>query len=185
MNERPQEPLTFQNVPTGVTGIPRLPEWDAIVAVELPELEGSALGEFTLEAPADGPMQAGPDADVPAEALRRIETALDAEIDRPWAGRAVRQDEGRHWAAGAYSVRGGEAVELPEPLPAESLEVVRTPDGDRVIQADGEPLEDAEAERFAAAVAELEERGAARFESFVARADRGQGGGWQVRVDPL
>jgi hypothetical protein len=185
MTERPQEPLTFQNVPTGVTGIPRLPEWDAVVTVELAELEGSPLREFTLEAPADGPLRAGADADVPAEALARIEAALDAELDRPWEGRAVRQDEGRRWAAGANAVPAGEAVDLPEPLPAESLEVVRTPDGDRVVQADGEPLEEAEAERFAAALAELEQRGAARFESFVARADRGQGGGWQVRVDPL
>jgi len=185
MSGSPDEPLTFRNVPTGVTGIPRLREWDAVVAVELAELEGSALREFTLEAPADGPVQAGTDADVPADALDRIAAALDETLDRPWDGLAVRQDEGRRWTAGARTGRAGEEVELPEPLPAESLEVVRTPDGDLLVQADGEPFAEGGAEPFAAAVTELERLGASRFESFVVRADRDEGGRWRVSVDPL
>jgi hypothetical protein len=183
VTERPQEPLLFRNVPTGVTGIPRLAEWDVVVGVELPGLEGSALAEFEFRAQADGPLEA-PAAEIPAETLAKIGEALDDQVERPYEGRAVRQ-EGRHWAAGAVAARAGESVELPGPLPQESLEVVRTPDGDLVVQADGEPLDGDAAGAFDAATAELERLGRAKFESFVVRADRAEGGGWRVTVDPL
>ena len=183
MTERPQEPLLFRNVETGVTGIPRLAEWDVVVGVELPELDGSALAEFEFRAPQDGPLEA-PGPEISAETLATIGGELDEQLDRPYAGRAVRQ-EGRHWAAGAVAARAGESADLPGPLPQDSLEVVVTPDGDVVVQADGEPLDAAAAGSYEAAAAELERIGRAKFESFVARADRAEGGGWRVTVDPL
>lgn len=183
MTEPPRDVLTFRNVPTGVTGIPRLREWDAVAAVELPELEGGSLAEFEFRAPPEGPLEA-PGPEVPGEALARLQAVLDEQVERPYEGRAVRQ-EGRRWTAGARGSRAGESVELPGPVPDASLEVVRTPDGDLLVQADGEPLTEDGAGGFAAAVAELERLGAARFESFVARADRDEGGSWRVGVDPL
>jgi hypothetical protein len=183
VTERPQEPLLFRNVPTGVTGIPRLAEWDVVVGVELPELEGSALPEFEFRAPTDGPLEA-PGPEIAVETLEKIGRELDEQLERPYEGRAVRQ-EGRHWAAGAVAARAGESVELPGPLPEDSLEVVLPPDGDLVVQADGEPLDGDAAGSFEAATAELERLGRAKFESFVARADRAEGGGWRVTVDPL
>jgi hypothetical protein len=183
VTERPQDILTFHHVPTGVTGIPRLAEWDAVVGVEIPELDDSSLAEFEFRAPAEGPLEA-PGPEIPAEVLARIGGELDEQLERPYEGRVVRQ-QGRHWAAGAVTVRTGESVELPGPLPDDSLEVVRTPDGDLVVQADGEPLDGAAAGEFEAATAELERLGRARFESFVVRADRAEGGGWRVTVDPL
>jgi hypothetical protein len=183
VTERPQEPLLFQNVPTGVTGIPRLAEWDVVVGVELPELEGTQLAEFEFRAPAEGPLEA-PGPEIPAETLARIGGELDGQVERPYEGRAVRQ-QGRHWTAGAVAARAGERVELLGPLQKDSLEVVLTPDGDLVIQADGEPLDGDAAGTFGAAAAELERLGRAKFESFVVRADRAEGGGWRVTVDPL
>jgi hypothetical protein len=183
VTERPQDILTFRNVETGVTGIPRLAEWDVVVGVDLPELDGSTLAEFEFRGLQDGPLEA-PGPEIPAEALARIGHELDEQLDRPYEGRAVRQ-EGRHWTAGAVAARAGESVELPGPLPEESLEVVLTPDGDLVVQADGEPLDGGAAGSFEAATAELERRGREKFESFVARADRAEGGGWRVTVDPL
>jgi hypothetical protein len=177
---RPPEEL----LPAGVTGIPRLREWDAVVLVELPELDGSPAGELELSAEPGEPLAVMGAEAVPAGVGDRLAAALDAELERPYDGIAVRQ-QGSRWAAGARAGRAGQEIELPGDLPGAALEVVRTPDGDRVVQADGEPL-DAESEtRFAAAVAVIEERGAARFESFVARADKGPDGLWRVSVDPL
>ncbi len=175
--------LTFRHVPTGVTGIPRLREWDAVVVVALPELVAAALAEFELAAPQEGRVVTVADEAVPPAVAERVAAALDEELDRPFAGVVVRQDALR-WAAGGRSVRVGDSIELPD-APFDSLEVVRTPDGDVLVQADGEPLDEARAARFAAPADELARRGAARFESFVARADRGRAGRWHVTVDPL
>ena len=49
---------------------------------------------------------------------------------------------------------------VPDDFPGDSLEVVRTPDGDVLVEVDGEPLDPALAERYAGLVAELEGRGA-------------------------
>jgi len=170
-------------LPTGVTGIPRLPEWDAVALVELPELEASPLTELELDAAPGGEPAVRADEAVPREALERLAAELDARLERPWEALAVRRD-GRLWAAGANAVRLGDPVDLGD-LDATSVELVRAPGGDTTLSVDGEELEPGEEAPFAAAAAVLDRVGSARFESFVARADRGAGGRWHVTVDPL
>ena len=184
MREPPEDNLYSRNLPTGVTGIPRLAEWDAVVLVELPELAGESLAEFELDVPADGPPAVRAGARVPSEALERIATELDTRIDRPYEARAVRSDETRY-TVGARTVRQGETIDLPPGLPASSIEVARAPDGERQTWVDGEPVEPADEEIYASALELLERHGEERFESFVARADKADGGRWNLTVDPL
>lgn len=184
MREPPEDTLYSRLLPTGVTGIPRLREWDAVALVELPELAGDSLSEFELDVPADGAPGARDDARVPQAALERLAAELDGQVDRPYEARAVRYDETR-FTVGARAVPSGETIDLPADLPASSIEVVRAPDGERQTSVDGEPVEPADEERYASALELLERRGEARFESFVARADKADGGRWTVRVDPL
>jgi len=169
-------------LPTGVTGIPRLKEWDAVALVEVPELEASPLHELELDALPDGGLDARADDPVPREALERLAAELDARLSRPYEALAVRR-EGRLWAVGANAVRLGEPLELGD-LPARTVELVRAPAGDTTLSVDGEDADPGEAP-YAAAAAELARVGSKRFESFVARADRGAGGRWHVTVDPL
>jgi hypothetical protein len=166
-----------------VTGIPRLREWDGFAVVELPELAGWP-DEFELLVPVDGPPAVQAAASAPPEAVERITNALDAQIDRPYEAYAVRQDAG-HFAVGARRQPSGDAIDLPEDLPATELQVVRAPDGEFETSADGEPIDPADQELYEPALAMLERRGRARFESFVARADKAEGGRWRVTVDPL
>jgi hypothetical protein len=184
VQEPPEDTLYSRLLPTGVTGIPRLREWDAVAVVELPELAGDALAEFELDAPADAAPAVRAGERVPAEALERLTAELDAKVDRPYEARAVRYDELR-FTVGARTVRPGETIDLPPELPASSIEVVRAPDGELQKTVDGEPVEPSHEALYAPALELLEGRGAARFESFVARADKAEGGRWTVTVDPL
>lgn len=170
-------------LPTGVTGIPRLKEWDAVALVEVPELEASPLRELELDALPDGGLDARADEAVPREALERLAAELDTRLARPYEALAVRRD-GRLWAVGANAVRLGEPLELGD-LPAGTVELVRAPGGDTTLSVDGEDVDPGDEALYAAAAAELARVGSERFESFVARADRGAGGRWHVTVDPL
>ena len=166
-----------------MTGIPRLREWDGFAVVELPELAGEP-DEFELLVPVDGPSAVQAAANVPESAIDRVTKALDSQLDRPYEVHAVRQDAG-HFAVGARKQPQGDAIDLPDDLPATELQVVRAPDGEYETSADGEPIDPADLELYEPALAMLERRGRARFESFVARADKAEGGRWRVTVDPL
>jgi hypothetical protein len=153
------------------------------VVVELAELPAE-LDEFELLVPVDGAPAVQAAAAIPQSAVERITKALDSQVDRPYEVMAVRQDAG-HFAVGARQQPAGDAIDLPDDLPASELQVVRTPDGEFETSADGEPVDPADEERYEPAFAMLERRGRARFESFVARADKAEGGRWRVTVDPL
>lgn len=183
MREPERDSLTFRRWPTGITGIPRLREWDAVVLVELPELEASALREFELVAPADGEVELDAAEAVPRRAADHVAAALDAQVPRPYGVLVVRRDR-RRWSAGARMLRG-ETISFRAGLPASSLAVVRPPGEDVQALADGEPIDPALAPLLAEAVEELDRRGLERFESFAARADRVAGGRWQLTIDPL
>ncbi len=153
--------------------------------MELPELAESALGELRFHAPVDAGLERhGFGEAVPRRALERIAAELDARVERPYDALAVRRGPVL-WSAGARGIRLGETVDLPAGFPATTLEVVRAPNGDLEARADDELLGGAFDPLYANAVAELERRGRARFESFVVRADKVAGGRWYVTIDPL
>lgn len=167
-----------------MTGIHRLREWDAVVLVELPELEASLLSEFELLAPVDGEVQAQADEGIPRRTVERVAAALDAEADRPYEALVVRKDR-RRWSAGARQLSLGDSIQLPAGFPASSLEVIRTPEGALETRVDGEEMDPALAPLVVDVVAGLDRRGRQRFESFVVRADKVAEGSWQVTIDPL
>jgi hypothetical protein len=66
-----------------------------------------------------------------------------------------------------------------------SLEVAVPPDGETTLLVDGEIVTEVPEGPEGEALATLESRGAARFQAFVARADRVEDGRWELTVDPL
>ncbi len=184
MQQPPDDTLYSRLLPTGVTGIPRLREWDAVALVELRELAGDALAEFEFTVPAEGAPAVTGGERVPPSALERLADELDGKIDRPYEARAVRYDETR-FTVGARAVRTGETIDLPAGLPADTIEVVLSPDGELSASADGEPIDPSQEELYGPALDVLRRRGEERFESFVARADKAEEGRWNVTVDPL
>ena len=73
----------------------------------------------------------------------------------------------------------------PAGLPAASLELALAPDGAVELRADGDIVDPGLSPLFEEAAAELERHGRARFQFFVARADKVAEGSWQLTVDPL
>jgi len=184
VREPPKDVLAFSRIPAGVTGIPRLRDWDAVVVVELPELVRSQAGEVEVVVPESGEVVLRAGEPVPYRVGERIAAALDQELDRPYEALAVRQDELR-WSAGARMLRGGTTLEFPAGLPAASLELALAPDGAVDLRADGDIVDPGLSPLFEEAAAELERHGRARFQFFVARADKVAEGSWQLTVDPL
>ncbi|MBA3402559.1 MAG: hypothetical protein H0U05_11315 [Actinobacteria bacterium] len=150
----------------GITGIPRQREWDAVKLVESP---GSTGDEVQFVALPDGLvlLEAGPDG---FDALP-LAAAFEGSIEPPY--RAVARRRPELWAVGACSIR---ILELPRAPGGDALEVVRTADG-LLIRVDGMPS--------GAHLPELEELGAARFASFVARAHRLTDSLFEIEVEPL
>ena len=145
----------------GVTGLPRVRKWDAVVTVEASGLAGEALAFVAL---ADGrvlPPEAGP-----------LAAALDSSLRRPFRAEAVRRDEER-WAAGGHGI---EVTELRHDPGGSEVEVVW--DGEaRSVRIDGEPT--------LAAVPELEVIGSEYADGYVVRASRLAGRLWEVWTAPL
>jgi hypothetical protein len=76
-------------------------------------------------------------------------------------------------------------IELPGGIEAVTLEVAVPPQGERMLLADGEMVADEPTGDEARAFEEIERAGRARFQAFVARADRVEDGRWELTVDPL
>ena len=163
-----------------MSGLARVREWDATALVALPELESEPVTTFELLARPGG-LHAEPG--VPAGVVERVVAALDTSVARPYAARAVRQGRAE-WLAGAVEIRS-EELELPAPAGTSSIEVVRPPAGRRQVMVDGEEALEPLAASLGAAVEELDRRGSARFESFVARADKVLGDRWDLTIDAL
>ncbi|CAN5727017.1 hypothetical protein BH20ACT14_BH20ACT14_19340 [soil metagenome] len=150
----------------GITGIPRQREWDAVKLVEAP---GSTGDEVQFVALPDGRivLEAGPDGFDHSP----LAAALEGSIERPY--RAVARRRPELWAVGACSIG---ILELPRAPQGDALEVVRTADG-LLIRVDGMPS--------GVHLPELDELGAARFVSFVVRAQRLTDSLFEVEVEPL
>lgn len=149
----------------GITGIPRQREWDAVKVVEAPGQPGDeaqfvVLQDRVLE-------EIGPDGFDPAP----LAAALEGSIEPPFRAVAWRRPE--LWAVGACSIRVVEFADDPE---GDMLEIVRHADA-LSIRVDGMPS--------GAPLPELEELGAARFETFVVRAQRLVDALFEVEIEPL
>jgi hypothetical protein len=160
--ERPTRPLFTGVIPeTGIHGVPRERQYEAVVAVDAPDVEGADARFVGLE---DGSLlieQGEGD-------LTALADSIEQEVDRPYRAVAVRRGE-TQWAVAARSLR---VVELPEPG-GDEIELVRRGE-ERTLVVDGN--------RSFGTLPELEELSET---DSVIRAARLDGALWEVRVDPL
>lgn len=152
---------------TGIHGIPRVREWDAVASAEAPDLPGDRLEFVGLE---DGTLFT--DDDLPDGALSPLADALEGSVEPPYHAIAVRQ-EGSVWSVAAMRV---DVVEVPEEVTGDTVDLVIN-DGERTILVD-----DAESR---AEIPSLEQFAAQQFGSFVLRASRLDDTLWEVTVLPL
>jgi hypothetical protein len=168
-------------VETGVSGVPRGREWDAVAVVDVPELEGSPASEIAFVRLPDGALEAL-DEGVAQPELARLAAGLEESLDPPYEARAARRGT-REWSVAARRIDLAR-IDLPAGLEASEITLAVGLDGSRTLLADGEePRPTTPALEQAAA--ELERRGQARAASFVARAERLGSATWVLTVDPL
>jgi hypothetical protein len=149
---------------TGIHGVHRPREWDAVVTVEAEGVEGDRVRFVAL-----------PDETLLLEEGEHVDSladALDGVVPPPYRAEAVRRGETR-WAVGMRRI---EVVELPDdPEGNEVMLTVR--DGERTLLVDGKPA--------FGSIPVLEQLGAARAESYVVQGQRLTDALWEVRVVPL
>ena len=146
---------------TGIHGVPRERQYDAVVTAEAPDAEGATARFVALE---DGSLllEEG-DGD-----LTPLADAIEQQVKRPYRATAVRRGESQ-WAVAAHGLR---VIQLPEPGGDEVELAVR---GDeRTLVIDGN--------RAFGTLPELERLAEG---DAVIRAARLDGDLWEVRVDPL
>jgi hypothetical protein len=149
---------------SGIHGVHRAREWDAVVTVEAEGVEGDralfvALPDETLL------IEEGEDIDA-------LAAALEGVVPLPYRAEAVRRGETR-WAVGLRRI---DVVELPDgPDGNEVMLTVRN--GERALLVDGSPV--------FGSVPALEQLGAARGESYVVQGQRLTDDLWEIRVVPL
>jgi hypothetical protein len=142
----------------GIHGLHRVREWDAVVTVEAPGVEGDRATFVALQG-GDLVVEEGPDA------LDAFVTSIERELQPPYRAEAVRRDEVL-WAVAARRI---EVLELPG-MSGEELELTAH-DGERTLLVDGE--------RAFGGVPALERPG------HVVRARRIDGELWEVDAAPL
>jgi hypothetical protein len=162
------EPLREVSPPgwmeTGIHGVHRAREWDAVLTVDVEGVEGDrvrfvALPDETLL------IEEGQDVEPLAE-------ALDGTVSPPYRAEGVRRGESR-WALG---VRRIEVVELPDAPEGREL-TLTVKDGERALQVDGASV--------FGSLPELERLGASRGESYVVQGGRLTDDLWEIRIVPL
>jgi hypothetical protein len=115
---------------SGITGLPRQKEWDAVATSDAP---GNVGAEAEFVALSDGRLlvDSGPDGFDPEP----LATALEGALERPYRALALRRDE--HWAVGASAI---ETVRLDPNPRGDDLELVW--DGSALsLVADGMPAD--------------------------------------------
>jgi hypothetical protein len=147
----------------GIHGVHRQREWDAVVALELPDAEG---GEASFVALEDGSVRAeSGDADPSV-------FAAAISLGPPFRARAVRLGRST-WAVGARRI---ETVELVDDPAGDEIEIAW--DGaERTVRIGGAPT--------LAGVPALERLAAERHRAYVVRAIRLAGTTWELSVSPL
>jgi hypothetical protein len=160
--EKPTRPLFTGVIPeTGIHGVPRERQYDAVVTADVPDVEGSTARFVGLQ---DGSLvieEGEGDLSALAEAIER-------EVAAPYRATAIRRGE-TQWAVAAQGLR---VVELPEPG-GEEVELVIRGD-ERTLVVDGN--------RSFGTLPELEKL---TDRDAVIRAARLDGALWEVRIDPL
>jgi hypothetical protein len=149
---------------TGIHGVHRAREWDAVVTVDAEGVKGDrarfvALVDETLL------IEEGDEVDPLADALEGV-------VPPPYRAEAVRRGE-TQWAVG---IRRIAVVELPEDPGGDEL-TLTVRDGERTLLVDGASI--------FGSIPALEELGASRGESYVVEAHRLEGALWEIRVTPL
>lgn len=155
-------PLYTGTIPeTGIHGVPREREYDAVAAADAPDAQGENARFVVLE---DGSL-------VVEEGegdLTPLADAIERELGRPYRAVAVRRGD-TQWAVAGHRLR---VIELPEPG-GDEVEVALHGD-DKTLLVDGN--------RAFGTLPELE---ALAQGDAVIRASRVDGTLWEVRVDPL
>jgi hypothetical protein len=149
------------NLETGIHGLQRPREWDAVLTADAPDVKGDSAQFVVLE---DGSLVVE---DGEGD-LSPLAEAVEQELARPFRVIALRRG-GTRWAVAAKAVQ---LVELPSQA-GDEIELVVV-GGDRTLLVDG-------AREFGS-IRELEELvdGDAAV-----RATRVDGDRWEVRLDPL
>jgi hypothetical protein len=150
---------------TGIHGVPRPREWEAVATAEAPALRGDELDFVALP---DGTLVVDDDFD--AEALTPLADALEQSLSPPYRARAVRRG-GDTWAVAANRIQ---VIEVPEPVEGDEVELTVS-DGERTLLVDGGPS--------FGGVPTLERL--SDDDAYVVRARRLDGDLWEVRVSPL
>ena len=149
---------------TGVHGVPRAREWDAVVTVEADGVEGDRVRFVALS---DDTLVVEEGTEVGA-----IADALDDVVQPPYRAEATRRGESR-WAVGLRRVQ---VVELPDDPGGDEV-MLTVADGGRTLVVDGQ--------QAFGSIPELEALGEARGKSYVVQAKRLDGSTWEVEVLPL
>jgi hypothetical protein len=160
-----QEPAPPGWMETGIHGVHRQREWDAVVAVEAEGVEGDAVHFVALP---DNTLLV--DEDVDAEPLA---AALDDTVDPPYRAEAVRRGDSQ-WAVG---IRRIDVVDLGADSPDGDEVTLTWRDGEHELLVDGAPA--------FGSIPALERLGQARAPSYVVQGRRLVDNLWEVRVVPL
>ena len=149
----------------GLIDIPGPEGWPAIAAADAPELTGDwvhfvALPDRTLVV----------DEDIPDGSLTPLAEEIEAVLEPPYRGVAVRKDA-TLWAVAAQPVH---VVELDADADVVEIALVA---GERNVTVDGEP--------DTTAFPELERLGEERGDDYALRAERVDGQTWVVDVWPI
>jgi hypothetical protein len=150
----------------GVHGIPRAREWDAVATAESEPLTGD---EVSFAALPDGTLIV--EEDIPEESLAPLAEAIEGLLEPPYRARGVRKSE-QVWAVGALRI---EVAELPDTTGNEIDLALQA--GTRTVSVDGE--------RVFGGVPALERIAGARYEEYVAHAERLDGDVFEIQVAPL
>ncbi|MGE5272398.1 MAG: hypothetical protein ACM3QU_01315 [Verrucomicrobiota bacterium] len=150
---------------TGIHGVPRAREWDAVVAVDAEGVEGDRVRFVAL---ADHTLLVEEGGDVEPLAATIDETTMSP----PYRAEGARRSE-TQWAVG---IRKIEVVELPDDPGGDEL-TLTVHDGDRNLLVDGE--------HAFGSIPQLEQFGSGRGGSYVVRARRLDGTTWEVEAMPL
>jgi len=158
---RGRPPFTGVIGETGIHGVPREREYDAVLTTDAPDVQGSNAQFVAL---ADGSLliEEG-DGD-----LTPLADAIEQEVKSPYRASAVRRGE-TQWVVAGHGLR---VIELPEPG-GDEVELALHGD-ERTLVVDGE--------RVFGTLPELE---ALADGDSVIRAARLDGNLWEIRVDPL